>query len=112
MALPGKSPDRRPAQLRVQIETRRDGVVGVTLGIDLLGIVQLMLAEELDVVGADGRRITGRAEIRIAFPAADLVAVKGAGVALDRLAERARLGLRAGAPPCLRSCSAGCAGAS
>ena len=90
-AAPGRQgPHRRPVDLGVGVEALRDVVEPHPPGVDLVGAFVLPVAEILDGVGVD-RLAVGK--IREAGAAADLVAVEDSGIALDRLAQRARLGL-------------------
>ena len=91
-------PHRRPVDVLVRIEAWRDDVIGMAAGVDLPRMIQLPIAEELHVVRVNGLGLTGVDEIREASAAADLVAVEHGRIALDRLAERARLGLSRRAP--------------
>lgn len=87
-------PDGRPVDLRIRVEAWRHEVVGMTARVDPLCIVQLPVAEQLHFIRGDGFGLSSLLEIRKTSPAADFVAVKGAGVALDRLAKGAGLRLR------------------
>ena len=71
----------------------RDDIVRMAASVDLLGVVELPFAEQLDVVRVGCLRPSRLDEVLEASPAADLVAVERTGVAFDRLAQRDRLGL-------------------
>ena len=98
MPVAGERPHRRPVQRRSRVEARGDDIVGVPAGVDFFRVIELPVAEKLDVVRVDRFRFGCLRILRIAFSLPDLVAVKRARIPLDGLAERARLRLPGGLP--------------
>ena len=84
-------PGRGPVDFGVGFETRRDDVVRVAFRVDAFRVVELLLAEQLSIVGMD--RLVFFGEVDEPPADADLVSAPGARIPLDRLAEGAGLGL-------------------